>query len=65
MTAPTFKVKKPRARPYFVATKSGEVCHSTYSLKDAVAWKKAFGATVWKVTMTFTKVEVDVETFKL
>ena len=59
-----FKVTAPKVKPYFVATKSGVIQHSTYSLKDAVAWKKAFGATIWKAKTVFTKVEVDVEKFK-
>lgn len=56
-----FKVARPAVPDYYVATKSGVICHQTESKLDAIAWKQAFGATVWKATTIFRKVHVPKE----
>lgn len=56
-----FKVQRPVVADYYVATKSGVICHQTDSKLDAIAWKQAFGATVYKATTTFRKVHVPKE----
>lgn len=53
-----FKVKRPSVPIYYVATKDGDICHQTESKMDVIAWKKAFGASVWKATTKFRKVHV-------
>lgn len=41
---------------HYVATKSGKICASSVRKIDMIAWKRAFGATVWKATTTYEQI---------
>lgn len=53
--AKPFKVKAPKPEIFWVGTKSGTICVTSSRKKDVIAWKKAFGASVWKATTTYVK----------
>lgn len=52
------RTKRPKIEPYYVATKDGQICYQSEERKAVVAWKLAFGASIWKVTPHIRKIKV-------
>lgn len=56
-----FKVPRPKIPAYYIATKNGEICYQSDTKKAVVAWKLAFGASIWKVTPQIRKLRIPAE----
>lgn len=52
-----YKVQRPKNQVHYVATKSGVICATSGRKIDMIAWKRAFGATVWKATTTYELIQ--------